>query len=97
MTIREDFQRKRQQEKELILLDIQQCARDYKDNDCDPQIRVRAAEKYCMEKEKCMSRDPEMVVTTTRLTASLTAEILNEFVEPLEYKTIGFFFFFLFG
>ena len=97
MTVREDFQRKRDQEKELILLDIQQCARDYKNNRCDLSVRVKAAEKYCLEKEKCMNQDPAMVVRTTKLTAALTAEILNEFVEPLEYKTIGFFFFLLFG
>jgi len=44
-----------------------------------------------------MNQDPMMSVKTTKMTAALAADILNEFVDPLELKTIIFFFTLLFG
>jgi len=96
-TIREDFARKRQEERDIAMIEIQNCARDYIRNECEPERRVKAAEKFCMEKEICMNQDPTMAVKTTKMTAALAAEILNEFVDPLELKTLIFFFTLLFG
>jgi len=96
-TIREDFARKRQEERDIAIIEIQNCAREYFRNECEPEKRVKAAEKFCTEKEICMNQDPMMSVKTTKMTAALAADILNEFVDPLELKTIIFFFTLLFG
>ena len=89
--------RKREQEKDILVIEIQQCVRDYIENRCDPKERVRAMETYCLEQEKCMNQDPATVVKVSKMSAALIAEILNELISPLEFKTITFIFFLLFG
>ena len=97
MTIKDDIQKKRAQEMEAILIEINQCTKDYVDNRCEPETRLPPIEDYCMEKEKCMMQDPVKVVQASKMTALILAEILNEFVGALEVKTIIFFFIALFG
>lgn len=96
-TIRDDFMKKKDQEKGILMLEIQQCMRDYEENRCDPKTRVPQLEGYCLSKEKCMAQDPAMVVKVSKMTAALVAEILNEFVDPLGIKTMAFIFILLFG
>ena len=97
MALRDDFMKKREQENNIVLVEIQQCLRDYTENGCDPKTRRPALESYCVMKEKCFSQDPTMVVKASKMTASLLAETLNEFVEPLGLKTMVFFFCLFFG
>lgn len=57
---------------------------------CDPSTRKPALKFQCQEWEKCMKQDPENLLKTSKVTAKLMAEILNDFVEPLELKTMIF-------
>jgi len=50
---------------------------------------VRALEQYCLDKEACMLRDPELINKNTKIMAKLLAEIINDFFEPLTYKTMA--------
>ena len=60
-TINNDIEGKVQLHKEEILDEISRCQRDYRENRCDPAIRVPAMEDACREWEACMNRDPYAV------------------------------------
>jgi len=94
ITIKEDLHKKRAHEMEVILLEIGQCTKDYVDNRCEPEKRLPAVEEYCLQTEKCMSQDPMKVIQSSKMTAALVAEIINEFIDPLGFKAIGVFFVF---
>ena len=47
MGIRDDINRKREHEISEVYEKIHQCGVDYKDNNCDPRLRVKALEEYC--------------------------------------------------
>jgi len=93
----EDLNKKREQENNLKWLEVQQCLKDYLANDCDPTLRKPALKAYCSSKERCFNQDHELIVKSSRLTASLIAEILNDFVKPLEVKTMCFLVFLTLG
>jgi len=86
--IRDDVYKKQQAEVQHEMLKIEQCAKDYRINGCDPGTRLPALENYCQEKEKCLNTDPVKAVHSTTMTASIFAHILNELIEPLGFKTI---------
>jgi hypothetical protein len=69
-------------------MEITKCREDYFENKCSPHERVRALDAFCTEKDKCMNRDPETTNKNTKIMAKLLAEIINDFIEPLSYKTI---------
>jgi len=96
MTMKEDLHQKRAHEMEVVLLEIGQCTKDYYDNRCEPQNRRPAVEEYCLQVEKCMLQDPMKVIQSSKMTAALLAEIINEFIEPLGIKAIIIFFVFIF-
>lgn len=97
MTIKEDLGKKRAHEMEAVMIHQTQCAKDYYDNKCEPETRRPALEEHCLDLEKCMNQDPMKVVQDSKMTVVLIAGILNEFVKPLELKTMAFFFILLFG
>ena len=80
---------KKETERELLVIEITKCTKDYSENRCSPSERVKALEDYCNEKDKCMSRDPSNVNKSLNVMAKLLAEIINDFFEPLTYKTIS--------
>lgn len=45
-------------------------------------------EDYCNEREKCMNKDPESENKSLKVLVRLFAELINDFFEPLSYKTI---------
>jgi len=94
MTIKEDLHKKRAHEMGTILLEINQCTKDFHENRCEPETRLPAVEEYCLQVEKCMLQDPMKVVQSSKMTAALIAEIINEFIDPLGFKAIGVFFLF---
>jgi len=53
-----DVNAKLRAKQEQIMLEIDNCGRDYKANECDPSTRREVLESYCVGKEKCMNRDP---------------------------------------
>jgi hypothetical protein len=97
MTIIGDVKKKEATSHEEAKINIQKCAQEYRDNRCRPEERVPAMEDFCLEREKCMALNPAQVVTSSRMTASILAEVANAFVDPLSYKTIGFVFLLIFG
>ena len=70
-----------------ILAEMAVCAREFKENKCERDSRVPAMETVCNNWEKCMQRDPYKV-GRSRLSASMFAEIVNSFIEPISLKAI---------
>ncbi|KAI8137068.1 Brl1/Brr6 domain-containing protein [Fennellomyces sp. T-0311] len=89
-TLRHDFQIKAEEHTAAILDEIALCNRNYGINHCDPRTRVPAMERQCNMWESCKNRDP-LLITRSKLSAEMAAEILNSFVEPISYKTLFFF------
>eukprot|EP00347_Sterkiella_histriomuscorum_P001393 403372207 len=95
--VKQDLSFKMQTENDLLMQEIAQCQSDYYDNKCEPGHRVRALEDFCREKETCMLRDPQLVNKNTKIMVKLLAEIINDFFEPLSYKTMAFLIFSFLG
>ena len=87
-SISQDLSMKMKAENDLLIMEITKCSEDYYENRCLPSERVKALETFCNEKERCMLQDPEKVNKNTKIMAKLLAEIINDFFEPLSYKTI---------
>ncbi|KAJ3370830.1 hypothetical protein GGF31_003858 [Allomyces arbusculus] len=68
---------------------IDECARQYVTNRCDPATRVPAVNAFCLDLEKCMQADPTRVPATA-LSAAAVAELIDAFVAKLSYKSLGF-------
>ncbi|KAJ3356884.1 hypothetical protein GGF32_001377 [Allomyces javanicus] len=68
---------------------IDECARQYVTNRCDPATRVPAVHAFCLDLEKCMHADPTRVPATA-LSAAAVAELIDAFVAKLSYKSLGF-------
>ncbi|CDW81379.1 brr6-like protein number 1 [Stylonychia lemnae] len=88
--VKEDLYHKMKTENDQITYEIQQCRIDYHENKCNPSTRVRALEQFCQDKEVCMNRDPQLINKNTKIMVKLLAEIINDFFEPLTYKTMAF-------
>ena len=73
----------------MLYTEISKCRIDYFENRCLPSERVRALEEYCDDKERCMNQDPNNINKNTKIFAKLLAEIINDFFEPLSYKTMA--------
>lgn len=73
----------------VMISEIALCSRQYQENRCNPDQRVPAMEKVCMEWETCMSRDPS-TTSRARLHAETIAEILNGFFGAISTKTYTF-------
>jgi hypothetical protein len=67
--------------------EIGQCARDYVDNRCGYDQRVPSLKQICSDWEVCMGRDANQV-GRARVSASVLAGIINNFVEPISYKAM---------
>ncbi|KAI9257977.1 Di-sulfide bridge nucleocytoplasmic transport domain-containing protein [Phascolomyces articulosus] len=89
-TLRHDFRIKTEEFTAGILDEIALCNRNYGINNCHPSTRVPALEEKCNYWESCKNRDP-LLITRSKVSAEMAAEILNSFVEPISYKTLFFF------
>ncbi|CUS09538.1 unnamed protein product [Tuber aestivum] len=89
LTIRRDVDQKIEEYSAEIVQEMSQCAKDYVENRCDPNMRVPAMEIRCTAWERCMNRDPTQV-GRARVSAETFAEIINSFIEPISYKTMFF-------
>jgi hypothetical protein len=67
--------------------EIGQCARDYVDNRCVYDQRAPSLKQICSDWEVCMGRDANQV-GRARVSASVLAGIINNFVEPISYKAM---------
>jgi hypothetical protein len=87
MTVRADVDKASEGERALVLAEIAKCARDFVDNKCGANSRVRALDAICDNWEHCMNRDPNSV-SRARISAHTFAEIFNSFIEPISWKAM---------
>ncbi|SCV05580.1 LANO_0H10616g1_1 [Lachancea nothofagi CBS 11611] len=67
-----------------------QCRVQYDVNNCDRSTRVEAMEAQCNRWEKCMARNNDLFFgARTAISAQLVGDVVNSFVEPLGWKTLG--------
>ncbi|RPA97133.1 hypothetical protein L873DRAFT_1771818 [Choiromyces venosus 120613-1] len=89
LTVRRDVDQKVEEYSAEIVQEMSQCAKEYVENRCDPNMRVPAMEIRCTAWERCMNRDPSQI-GRARVSAETFAEIINSFIEPISYKTMLF-------
>ncbi|PVU93684.1 hypothetical protein BB561_003108 [Smittium simulii] len=65
-TIYNDIDKKAQEYTREIINEIAACAKNYKDNRCEPHTRVPAMEANCIAWLNCMNRDPTTLGSTYR-------------------------------
>jgi hypothetical protein len=72
-----------------VLSEMAQCSKNFVENRCGADTRLPALETVCSNWELCMNRDPN-AVRRASLSAHTFAEIINNFVEPISWKTMIF-------
>lgn len=87
LTIRRDLKNKAAMHSSEIVQQILECSNQYHINHCNPKERVPAMQKICSEWELCMNRNPKDIIMS-EVGAETIAETLNQFVKPLEVKTV---------
>ncbi|SCU87909.1 LADA_0E06964g1_1 [Lachancea dasiensis] len=66
------------------------CQVQYTLNHCDRSTRVEAMETQCDLWESCMARNNDLFFRArTAISAKLIGDVVNAFVEPLGWKTLG--------
>jgi hypothetical protein len=70
-----------------IMVEMAACAKSYRENRCDPSMRLPALETVCNNWDKCMNQDPTRV-GRAKVSAHTFAEIFNSFVEPISWKAM---------
>ncbi|QRV76724.1 arsenite-transporting ATPase [Ceratobasidium sp. AG-Ba] len=88
VTVRRDIQEKVEIYTGANAAEIQQCSSQYALNKCEDTI-VPHMKQFCDEWAQCMRRDAS-VVGRARVAAETLAEVVNGFVEPITWKTLGF-------
>ncbi|CCO27216.1 Nucleus export protein BRL1 AltName: Full=BRR6-like protein 1 [Rhizoctonia solani AG-1 IB] len=70
--------------------EVNQCTTQYTINKCEDEEKlVPHMKQFCDEWARCMKRDAS-IVGRTRVAAETLAEVVNGFVEPITWKTLGF-------
>ncbi|WPH02837.1 Hypothetical protein R9X50_00570500 [Acrodontium crateriforme] len=88
--IRGDIDKESHDAMMVIMAEVAVCARDYRDNKCDPpENRLPALELACGEWHNCMNQDPKRV-GRARMSAQAFAKIFNSFIDPISYKAMAF-------
>jgi len=88
--IRSDLYHASEKAREALVAQAKACERDYIQNHCFPkESRPRRLEQDCNEWEACMNQNVEDVLLV-QVSAKNLAEIMNEFVGVLTFKTWGF-------
>ncbi|KAJ2486081.1 hypothetical protein IWW37_005730 [Coemansia sp. RSA 2050] len=96
LTIQRDVNSKVQEHSAAILQEIAACSKRYRDNRCEPALRVPGMEDDCNYWDNCMHRDPTKI-GRAKVSAETLAEIINGFIEPISLKTMLFFVLMFFG
>ncbi len=73
---------------EQILLEVDHCRTAYKEAECDPPTRRQALEDFCLNTEKCLSRNPFEEASHLIPILTLLGESFNSFFESMSTKTI---------
>ncbi|KAJ2861310.1 hypothetical protein GGH94_004978 [Coemansia aciculifera] len=96
LTIQRDVNSKVQEYSAEVLQEIAACSKQYRDNRCEPALRVPHMEAACNYWDTCMHRDPTKI-GRAKVSAETLAEIINGFIEPISLKTMLFFVLIFFG
>lgn len=86
-TIKGDIDTASDEATSVVVAEMAKCARDYVDNGCSKDNRPPALETICDSWEYCMNRDPT-AVGRAKVSAKTFTDILNNFVEPMSYKSM---------
>lgn len=70
-----------------VMVEIAQCAKNYRENYCGLSTRAPALEMACGNWETCMSRDPQKLARAS-VTVKACARIINSFFEEFSYKSM---------
>lgn len=85
--IKSDVDQESEKARNAVLTEMAQCAHEYAANSCGHDSRAPALATVCQNWLVCMERDP-MAVGRARVSAKTFAEILNNFIEPISYKSM---------
>jgi hypothetical protein len=70
-----------------VMVDIADCARQFRENKCDMSTRLPALQTVCANWEACMQRDPK-AIAKAKVGATTWAKIINAFVEEISWKSM---------
>ncbi|KAK3330698.1 Di-sulfide bridge nucleocytoplasmic transport domain-containing protein [Apodospora peruviana] len=88
--VRSDLAHASEKARAAIVHEMAQCSENYIKNQCSPRAsRAPALEGPCNEWEACMNQDASAIMKV-QVSARNVAEIMNEFVGVLTFKTWGF-------
>ncbi|KAK4199824.1 Di-sulfide bridge nucleocytoplasmic transport domain-containing protein [Triangularia verruculosa] len=88
--VRNDLSLEGERAKADLISEIGKCAEEFSRNRCSPKAeRPPYLDVVCNEWEVCMHRDPNIIIQTN-ISVRKVAEILNEFVGVISYKTWAF-------
>jgi len=91
-----DIDKKAHEAMTEVLAEMAVCAQHWTSNRCQRETRVPAMEAVCEGWGRCMAQDPTRV-GRAKVGAGTLAEVLEGFVEPISWKTVGFTFVVVFG
>lgn len=89
-TIQQDIQNKMDLYTTIAKQEISACSKKYFLNKCSNEngnVRAPALEQECSHWEICMNRDP-MQIGRSKVSAETLAEIVNEFLRPISWKSL---------
>lgn len=90
ITVQRDVEHRIAEYRTSLAEQIATCAHLYDVNKCFPlSQRVPALARQCADWESCMQKDPSGV-GRARVVAETIGEVINSFVEPISWKTLGF-------
>ncbi|KAH6854774.1 Di-sulfide bridge nucleocytoplasmic transport domain-containing protein [Chaetomium sp. MPI-CAGE-AT-0009] len=88
--VRSDLSQAGEKARAAIVNEMSVCTENYRKNGCAPRSsRAPALDGPCNEWEACMNQDPSAIMHV-QVSAKNIAEIMNEFVGVLTFKTWGF-------
>ena len=78
-------------EVEDMKVEQKNCMKEYYENRCHFETRVPASEKFCVEKEKCLNKNPERMGISSFLFAKISGQFFRTFLEEFDWKSLIFF------
>lgn len=88
MTITKDINKEMLKREENEKKKINQCIKNYNDNNCDSENMVPALKDYCQENKDCFSYSP-YGVGKSKIATRYIAQLLNELFNTMSSRTIG--------
>lgn len=86
--VKGDIDSKVAQFQKQTISEMAECARKYEDNRCQPELRVPALEKSCVDWEQCANQDLASLPYGMKFSAQTFGEAVNAFFKELDIKTL---------